>query len=129
MQQARQFPAGRYFFLLIGHASLFIGVVGLLIPVMPTSPFVIIAAMCYARSSERFYLMLRNNKYFGDDIVRWLDRRCVRRQVKLTGAASLAVAFSLTVVFFITPMWGRLVVAGVGLLAILAVLYIPACKE
>ena len=129
MQEAKHLPGGRYLFLFIGHLSLLIGAIGLLIPVMPTSPFVIMAAACYARSSERFYLLLLNNKYFGDDIARWLNHRCVRRRIKLAGAATLAVAFSLTVLVFITPLWARLAVGGVGLLAIFAVLCIPACEE
>ena len=129
IQEVRRLPGSRYLFLLIGHLSLLIGAVGLLVPVMPSSPFVIIAAACYARSSERFYLLLLNNRYFGDDIARWLDRRCVRRRIKLAGAGALAVAFSVTVLIFVTPLWGRLAVGGVGLLAVLAVLCIPVCEE
>ncbi len=119
----------RYLFLLAGHLSLAVGVIGLLIPVMPTSPFVIIAAACYARSSERFYQMLLNNKHFGEDIRRWRERGCVRRRLKALSAVSLTVAFAFTVALIIEPLWARWTVGTLGFLAVVAVLCLPMCDE
>ena len=119
----------RYLFLLAGHLSLAVGIIGLLVPVMPTSPFVIIAAACYARSSERFYRMLLNNRYFGEDVRNWREQRCVRRHLKRLSAVALSVAFFFTVVLFIEPVWARWTVGALGLLAVVAVLYLPACDE
>ncbi len=119
----------RYLFLLAGHLSLVVGVIGLLVPIMPTSPFVIIATVCYARSSERFYLMLLNNRHFGEDVRRWHEQRCVRRRLKMLSAVALTVAFIFTVVLFITPVWARLAVGMLGFLAVVTVLYLPVCDE
>ncbi len=119
--------ASRHLFLLGGHLSLTVGVIGLLVPVMPTSPFVIIAAACYARSSERFYRMLLNNRHFGEDVRLWRERRCVRRKMRNLSVAALTVAFSFTVLIFITPLWAQLTVAVLGALAVAAVLCIPVC--
>lgn len=121
--------ATRHLFLFAGHLSLTVGVIGLLVPVMPTSPFVIIAAACYARSSERFYRMLLNNKHFGEDVRLWRDHRCVRRKLKTFSVAALTVAFSFTVLVFITPLWAQLTVAVLGALAVAAVACIPVCNE
>ena len=121
--------AGRHLFLLAGHLSLAIGVVGLLVPIMPTSPFVVIAAACYARSSERFYRMLLENRYFGADVRRWRERRCVQRRLKWLSAGVLAAAFSCTTLLFITSAWAQTVVAALGVLAVVSVLCLPACDE
>ncbi len=121
--------ASRHLFLLAGHLSLTVGVIGLLVPVMPTSPFVIIAAACYARSSERFYRLLLNNRYFGEDVRFWRERRCVRRKLRNLSVAALAVAFSFTVLIFITPFWAQLTVGVLGVAAVVAVLCIPVCDE
>ena len=126
----RQSSAGeRHLFLLAGHLSLAVGVVGLLVPVMPTSPFVIIAAACYARSSDRFYRMLLNNRWFGADVRRWLEHRCVHRRLRMLSTVSLTVAFALTVWLFITPLWAKLAVGALGVAAIIAVLMLPVCDQ
>lgn len=129
MRLTGRFLTSRPVFLLAGHLCLAVGVIGLLIPVMPSSPFVILAAVCYARSSERCYLLLLNNRYFGEDVRLWLERRCVRGRVRFTGALMLAVAFSVTVLVFITPLWARLTVGCIGCLAVIATLRLPSCKE
>ena len=127
--RTRASAGNRYLFLLAGHLSLAVGIIGLLVPIMPTSPFVIIAAACYARSSERFYRMLLGNRYFGEDVRRWRERGCVRRRLKLTSAMVLAVAFSVTVAILMESAWARWLVGVIGLLAVAAVLYLPACDE
>lgn len=121
--------ASRHLFLLAGHLSLTVGVIGLLVPVMPTSPFVIIAAACYARSSERFYRFLLNNRHFGEDVRLWREHRCVRRKLKNLSAVALAVAFSFTTLIIISPLWAQLAVGVLGVLAVVAVLYLPVCDE
>ena len=129
LESTKKATVGRYLFLFAGHLSLTLGIIGLLVPVMPTSPFVILAAACYARSSERFHRMLLNNKHFGEDIRRWQERRCVRRRVKILSVSALTVAFFLTIAFFITPLWAKFAVGALGVFAALTVLYLPVCDE
>ena len=49
-----------------------IGIVGIFVPVLPTTPFLLLAAACYERSSQRFYSWLLNNKWFGNYIRNYL---------------------------------------------------------
>ena len=52
----------RAFFLIVGTLSLGLGILGIILPLLPTTPLLLLAAYCYARSSERFYQWLLNNR-------------------------------------------------------------------
>jgi len=58
----------RFILTIVGTISLVFGVIGIFLPILPTTPFLLLAAACYARSSERFYNKLMNNKWFGNYI-------------------------------------------------------------
>jgi len=55
----------RYTLLAIGWLSVLLGVIGIFVPVLPTTPFLLLAAACFVRSSRRFYLWLVNHKHLG----------------------------------------------------------------
>lgn len=121
-------PRRRYLYMLGGHVSVALGLIGLLLPLIPTSPFMIAAAYCYARSSERFYYLLLNNKYFGKEIRLWEERRCVARHVKIFFIAALILMFSGTIVFFVEPVQAQIIAALTACAIIAAVSLLPVCK-
>ncbi|WP_317933076.1 YbaN family protein [Halioxenophilus sp. WMMB6] len=55
----------------LGWVALALGVAGLFLPLLPTTCFVLLASWCFARSSQRFHLWLRNNRHLGPMIIRW----------------------------------------------------------
>jgi uncharacterized membrane protein YbaN (DUF454 family) len=59
------------------------GVVGIFLPILPTTPFFLLAAACYARSSERFYYWLLHNKWFGNYIKNYREGKGISLAVKL----------------------------------------------
>jgi uncharacterized membrane protein YbaN (DUF454 family) len=58
----------RWVLIITGTLFVGIGTIGIFLPLLPTTPFLLLAAACYARSSHKFYNWLLNNKYFGDYI-------------------------------------------------------------
>jgi uncharacterized membrane protein YbaN (DUF454 family) len=70
--------------LLIITGTLFVGlgIVGIFIPVLPTTPFLLLAAACYARSSRKFHEWLLNNRWFGDYIRNYLQGKGFPKKVK-----------------------------------------------
>ena len=60
----------RWLYLILGGLFFGLGVIGALLPVMPTAPFILLAAACWARGSERFYLWLINHRFMGKYIRR-----------------------------------------------------------
>src|SRR5687768_8896147 len=69
----------RTFYLTVGFAALTLGVVGIVVPVLPTTPFVLLAAACFARSSERFHDKLLTHRTAGPIIREWTEHRSIRR--------------------------------------------------
>lgn len=96
-----KYASMRWLYLVLGGLFFGLGVVGVLLPVMPTAPFVLLAAACWARGSERFYLWLINHKYMGQYIRDWEERRAVPRRAKWL--ACIMMTLSGTLLFFTVP--------------------------
>ncbi len=84
----------------VGTVSVGLGVLGILLPVLPTTPFLLLAAVCYAHSSERFYVGLLTNRYFGGYIRDWREKRGLTLATKLWIIFVLAATMGASAVFF-----------------------------
>ena len=129
-------PTKRLAILTLGHVAVAVGLIGLLVPVMPTSPFIIFASVCYARTSERFHLLLLRNRYFGAYVRDWHERRCLQRQAKYAMIAVIVISFSITIAGWVAiNPWQPSVAMGVALISALAAFAvflmtrIPSCPQ
>ena len=104
-------------FFAAGVLSLALGVLGALLPVLPTTPFVLLAAACFARSSDRFYRWLLAHRSFGPMVHEWRMHRSIPYRAKLVAIALMAMSLSASIVFFVRPAWLQAALAafGVGL--------------
>lgn len=82
----------------IGTLALALGVIGIVVPVLPTTPFLLLAAACYARSSERLHRWLMSNRYLGEPIRDYRDRRAVKLHVKVYALVVLWAGIALSIV-------------------------------
>ncbi len=84
--------------ILIGTGTFFllIGIIGIFIPILPTTPFLLLTAACYAKGSKKFYNWLINNKWFGEYIKNYRERRGIPLSVKIISITILwiTIAFS-----------------------------------
>jgi hypothetical protein len=84
--------------ILVGSGTFFliIGIIGIFIPILPTTPFLLLAAACYARGSKKFYNWLINNKWFGEYIKNYREGRGIPLTVKIISITLLwiTIAFS-----------------------------------
>ncbi|MBR6877167.1 MAG: YbaN family protein [Neisseriaceae bacterium] len=67
---------------LLGAISLVLGIVGMMLPVLPTTPFILLTAACWAKASPRFHLWLRQHPRFGTIVQNWDDKRAIPRKAK-----------------------------------------------
>ena len=118
-----------WFILLVGHLSLLFGLIALILPVIPTSPFLVVAAACYARTSPRFRKLLVENRHVGPAILKWERDRCLELKDKVLFILILAIAFSSSAFLFMETQLSRLTMLGVGLIAIIYVSSIKTCKQ
>lgn len=100
--------------LVAGFAALALGVAGIVLPLLPTTPFVLLAATCFARSSTRFHDWLINHRIVGPIIHEWQIHRAMPRRVKRVAYALMLLSFG-TSILIMTLLWHRLMLAGLGL--------------
>lgn len=90
-----------------------LGVLGIFLPVLPTTPFLLLAAACFARSSHRIHRWLLSHPYFGPIVDEWHTHRSMPYRAKRTALLLLALSFGVSIVFFI-PAWPAKLAMGAG---------------
>lgn len=95
-----------------GCVGLITGIVGIVLPVLPTTPFVLLAAWCFARSSDRFHVWLLGHRYFGNLVSDWEKHRGITRKNKNRAyyVIFLGTVFSL---YTIPIVWVKLLMVPV----------------
>lgn len=86
----------RPLWLVIGLTSLALGIVGVVLPLLPTAPFVLLSAYCFARSSPRLHDWLLTHRSFGPLIRNWEQHRAIAPRAKLLAVASMAVMLGMS---------------------------------
>lgn len=99
-----------------GFGTLFvgIGVVGAVLPVLPTTPFMLLAAGCYGRASPRFYNWLLNTRAFGPLIREWQQYRAIPWRTKLIAIALMAITLSSSILLFAKQPYAQIPMALFG---------------
>lgn len=98
-----------------------LGVIGVFLPVLPTTPFIILAAACFARSSPRLEAWLLSHRIFGPLLRDWRERGAIPRRAKL--AALVGCASGYAVFWFGTEPTAALKI-GVGLFMLAGLAYV-----
>jgi uncharacterized membrane protein YbaN (DUF454 family) len=120
----------RWGFLLAGAVATLLALVGAFLPVLPTTPFVILAAACFARSSPAFHARLLSNRLVGPYLVQWRADRTIPRTAKRKAYGLVVVSIGLSILIVGAP-WLRWMLGAIGvvLLAFLARLPATAAVE
>ncbi len=106
----------RYVLIAIGTISVALGFLGILLPVLPTTPFLLLAAACYIRSSRRFYCWLINNRFCGKYIQNYREKNGIPLKLKIFVISLLWITILASVIFVVDLLVIRilLVLIAVG---------------
>lgn len=104
----------KYLLILAGSISLVLGIIGILIPVLPTTPFLLLASFCYLRSSKRLYDWMLNNRVFGPYIYNYLTYRAIKRGVKVVTLIFLWLTLIISIVL-VSNIYLRIFLIAVGI--------------
>ena len=94
----------RWLWLGAGLAALVAGIVGVFVPLLPTTPFLLLAAFCFARSSERLHRWLVDHPRLGPPIADWREYGAISRRAKILAGIAIAVTFAISLTLDI-PLW------------------------
>jgi uncharacterized membrane protein YbaN (DUF454 family) len=112
----------RALFAVLGTTFLAIAAVGIVVPVLPTTPFVLLAAACYLRASTSLHQRLLRSRTFGPAIAAWQEHRAIPPRAKAIAIVTIIGTFAVSIFFVVEhlPLQVGLAVLGVILVVWLA---------
>jgi uncharacterized membrane protein YbaN (DUF454 family) len=84
-------------YLFLGHLCLALGIVGAFLPVLPTTPFLLLAAFLYSKSNHKLHQWLLNHKYFGSSLRDWEENGVIRIYPKIIASVMLILIMTLRI--------------------------------
>lgn len=104
----------KYLLIFLGTLSLTVGIVGIFIPVLPTTPFLLLTSYLYMRSSRRLYEWLIHHRVFGAYIYNYITYRAVTKRTKISALIFLWLML-LTSILFMSNLHIRICLIAVGI--------------
>jgi len=108
-------------FLLLGFVFLGVGLLGVFLPILPATPFVLLAAACFARSSEKWHRWLLANGTFGPMVRNWEQNRCISCRIKAVAILSMLGVGGFSVFYAVESPLAKILGSlfiGIGLLTV-----------
>ena len=87
----------KYILTLLGLLFVALGIIGAVLPVLPTTPFLLLALACFANSSPRFHHKLLNNRWLGAALQQWEANRSITRSTKIKAMLMIVVTFAVSI--------------------------------
>ena len=119
----------RYFLIVSGLVSTAVAVIGIFVPILPTVPLLLLAAACFARSSERFHNWLLGHPSLGPMIRDYMDGQGVPLRAKIVAISMIWISISISALFLIPLVWVKVFLIAVGLCVTIYLLRLPMREE
>lgn len=119
----------RTLLLVAGTISLVLGAIGIVIPVLPTTPFLLLAAACYYKSSPRMHNWLLNNKYFGEYIRNYREGKGIPLKTKIFALTMLWLTICLSAFLILNILWVQIILIAVAIAVSIHILRLPNFKK
>jgi len=102
-------------YVILGSVSLALGTLGIFLPLLPTTPFYLLTAWLYMRSSEKLYNKVMNNKYFGSIVRNFQEDRSISLKTKIMTISMLWITISLSAFLAVSVWWIRLLLFAIAI--------------
>lgn len=109
----KQGRGARFVFFVLGWFFFVLGAVGVVLPVLPTTPFMILALGCFARSSEKFHRWLYGHSIFGPPLQRWEEHRVIPLGAKVFALTAMALSLIYVSLYVTVPSYVLIVMIAV----------------
>lgn len=114
----------RWLLLVAGVLATLLGAAGAFLPLLPTTPFLLLAAACFARSSPAFHRRLLANRVFGPYLAQWRREHTIPRDAKRKAYGLVVVSFAISIAL-VDAVWLRGVLVVLGVLLLVLLLRLP----
>ncbi|WP_170287422.1 YbaN family protein [Halioglobus maricola] len=121
----------RQFYKPLGFLFLGLGLAGIPLPVLPSTPFILLAAWFFARSSEKWHQRMLSSELFGPIIRNWEERRCISQRTKAMAIISMLAAGTASIAFAMESTAlriGTAVLLSIGGAVVLSIRTCPECS-
>lgn len=113
----------------LGWLFVIIGAIGIFLPILPTTPFMILALAIFAKSSPRFHAMLLQNRWIGDDLKRWEKFKCMKTKTKLRAMSLVLVTFLISILILMDRPNLQIMLVVIGLILLFFISRVNVCKS
>lgn len=118
----------RILYLLLGWLSLITGIIGIFLPLLPTTPLVLLAAWCFSKSSERFHTWLLEHKFFGPIVKDWQSSDGIPRQARNRAIIFMWLGMGISI-WVVSRFWATIGLIFIGLCVSTYLLRMPLRSE
>ncbi|WP_095498588.1 YbaN family protein [Paraferrimonas haliotis] len=116
----------RSFYLVVGMVSLCLGFIGIVMPLLPTVPFILLAAYCFARSSKRMHAWLLTHPWFAQALADWQTKKAINAKLKKKAYIVVIASFSISIL--VVPLvWVKIMLGCMCVALLLYLRSIPQC--
>jgi uncharacterized membrane protein YbaN (DUF454 family) len=116
-------------FIAAGFLSLALGLAGIVLPILPTTPFLLLSAACFFRGSERMYNWLMNHKLLGEHIRNFREHQAIPRATKISSIVLLWVTILFSIFFVVDKLALRLLLGAIAAGVTLHILHYKTLKK
>lgn len=117
---------GRLLLIALGTLCLVLAIVGVILPVLPTTPFLLVTAFCYSKASKRLHHWLESHRRLGPPLRHWREHGAIRPGAKIAATLLIVAGFTATILWLDSAAWVKITLALVGSLALLFVITRPS---
>jgi len=117
------------FYVFLGSIFLFLGAIGIIIPLLPTTPFLLLSAACYYKGSKRMHNWIQKNRIFGEHIRNYKEGRGMLLKTKVITITILWASISYTALFIIQTIFIQIILITIAAGVTIHLLKIPTYKK
>ncbi len=99
---------------IVGTISLVLGIIGIALPVLPTTPFLLLTAYCYLKSAPNWHKKLLESKHLGPYIKNFQENKCIPLRIKVYSISLLWITIVTSAVFFVSLWWVKLILLAIA---------------
>ena len=118
----------RWLWIIAGSISLTLGIIGIFLPLLPTTPFLLLAAACYARGSSRLHNWLLNNKMFGKYIRNYREGKGIPARSKVLALTLLWLTIGFSIFYIIPILIVKIILFTIAILVSIYIMSLPTLR-